>query len=136
MEWHTTAHSEPAHFWADASDSRDPETLKVRWAKNEFACGYGRSSNDRSCDQIRSTYVIMWTSSGLAFDLVSMDENNMIAGDSGGGWSYVNEVIGVHRGTYDLGFLTSAHDCFSKAENIDNALDVEVTLCPVYLDCD
>ena len=53
-----------------------------------------------------------------------MTQDQMIGGDSGGGWSLNNEACGVHKGS--VSFDGASRDWFSKANRLDNALNVEV----------
>lgn len=123
LEWHTTTDAEPPTFWADEDDSRDVLSVKGNFSRNDYVCVYGRASNVRTCDNVYRTEVAL---GGGLHHMVIMDEMNTISGDSGGGWSIGNEAVGVHTGY--VWFNNASRNCYSKANRIDNALDVEVRL--------
>lgn len=125
VEWHTTPdHSVLAEYYADPTDRREVNSVETSTAVNNTYCLYSRMQGTRTCDQVYSTYVVMLTSSGLASDLVAMDDSNSIGGDSGGPWSYSTEAAGIVKGSLWLPFKN--HDTWSKAWRFDEAIDVEV----------
>ena len=105
VEWHTTPdHSVLAEYYADPTDRREVNSVETSAAVNNTYCLYSRMQGTRTCDQVYSTYVVMLTSSGLASDLVAMDDSNSVGGDSGGPWSYSTEAAGIVKGSLWLPF--------------------------------
>jgi hypothetical protein len=126
VEWHTTRdHVDVAEYYADAdpADLREVNSVETGAAVNNTYCLYSHVGGNRTCDQVRSTYVAVFTT-GLASNLVGMDDFNAEPGDSGGPWSYSDEAAGTVVGFYWMPF--GSHDAWSRAWSFDNALDVEV----------
>lgn len=125
VEWHTTVESEPARFFRSATWWRSVRSVKNTWFRNQWVCGYGRASNNRTCDRIHRTSV---SAGGGIRPLVVVRGLNMIPGDSGGGWSFNSQAIGVHAG--ECTNRGVSRDCFSRASRINNALGVNVRIAP------
>jgi len=70
----------------------------------------------------------MLTWSGLASDLVGMDDNNAVPGDSGGPWSYSTEAVGTVVGYIWLPF--GWHDTLSRPWRFDTAVGAVVKTIP------
>jgi hypothetical protein len=124
FEWHTTPELETTRFWADSDDFRDVLSVTQNFARNDFVCVYGRTTGVRICDQVYRTDANI----NSKHHQVIMDEHTTDGGDSGGGWSFVNEAAGVHTGSVDFDGATRSQ--FSKAKRLDNALNVEVRITP------
>jgi hypothetical protein len=126
VEWHsTTGHIDVAEYYADGSpnDLRQVNSVETGVATNNIYCLYSHVGQQRTCDGVRSTYVAIFTT-GLASNLVGMDDNNALPGDSGGPWSYGTEAAGSVVGWYWVPF--GNHDAWSRGWSYDNALDVEI----------
>jgi hypothetical protein len=125
VEWHTTPnHTDYAVYYADLNEDREVNSVETSAAVNNTYCVYSRMQSNRSCDQVYSTYVVMITSSGVASNLVAMDDSNTVGGDSGGPWSLSTEAAGGVKGALWLPFKN--HDTWSKAWLFDSAIDVAV----------
>jgi hypothetical protein len=125
VEWHTTTgHVDVAEYYADGdpSDRREVNSVETGVAANNIYCLYSHVGQERTCDGVRSTYVAVFTT-GLASNLVGMDDFNAEPGDSGGPWSYGTEAAGTVVGWY---WSFSNHDAWSRGWSFDNALDVEI----------
>jgi hypothetical protein len=126
VEWHTTPEGEPPIFRYNAGGNhRAVLSVKTTWSRNQWSCNYGHATDSRYCDQIYRTSVSSRDEDDYMLrHMVVMTERGATGGDSGGGWSWHNEAQGVHRGWIDLN--GAVRDYFSKAERLDNAMDVEV----------
>ena len=127
VEWHTTAnddHVEVAEYYADVTDRREVNSVETSAAVNNTYCLYSRMQAQRTCDQVWSTYVVQITSSGVASNLIGMDDNLSVAGDSGGPWSLSTEAAGIVKGAQWVPF--GWHDTWTKAWAFDSAIDVAV----------
>jgi streptogrisin C len=122
MEWHTSTHIEPNEFYATATSIRTVTSVEpwVAIAVNNWYCVYGRSSNNRQCDDVYST----WVSVGSVQSLIAMRNDNTIKGDSGGGWSFGNKAVGIHRGDKWIWF--GSRNVWSVADLLPVALGVTV----------
>jgi streptogrisin C len=126
VEWHTTTgHIDVAEYYADGNpaDLREVNSVETGVATNNIYCLYSHVGQDRTCDGVRSTYVAVFTT-GLASNLVGMDDFNAEPGDSGGPWSYSTEAAGSVVGWYWSWFAN--RDAWSRGWSYDNALDVEI----------
>ncbi|MBY5163084.1 S1 family peptidase [Salsipaludibacter albus] len=102
VAWYTTDHVEPAEFYATATQVREVNSVSNLLPVNVPSCVYGRSSNDRECDDVYSNFVIA-TFGATHWFLMAMDSDNTIGGDSGGPWSFGTEADGIHKGDLTLG---------------------------------
>ena len=126
VEWHTTTgHVDVAEYYADGdpADRREVNSVETSVATNNVYCLYSHEGQNRTCDSVRSTYVVVFTT-GLASNLVGMDDFNAEPGDSGGPWSYSTEAAGTVVGWYWSWFAN--HDAWNRGWSFDNALDVEI----------
>ena len=124
IEWKTSAHSEPAQFYATATEIRRTNFLEARGniSVNESVCLYGRSSNNRHCSTV-SDVSEACTNSGVFNDRLVLTNHDVgIGGDSGGGWSFDRRAYGSQKGS------CSGRDAFSVADLYDEALGVRVRL--------
>jgi streptogrisin C len=125
IEWHTTpSHIVVDDYYASPTDKRDVASVEQSAAVNNTYCVYSRMQGIRTCDQVWSTYAAILTTAGLSSDLVGMDNDDTVHGDSGGPWSYGTEAVGTVVGSLWVPFKT--HGVFSKAWLFDSALDIEV----------
>lgn len=95
VEWKTSGHVEPADSYASASQIRQTNAVETSVAFKATYCLYGRSSNNRSCDQVWAPLM----QQGVTGSLVAMKNDNGIGGEPGGGWSFANTAAGGHQGT-------------------------------------
>lgn len=126
VQWHTSAHIEPNEFYATSSSIRTVTAVEP-WAGiagNSWYCVYGRASNNRQCDEVYSTFVNAWSGGVLVSSLVGMTDDNTVAGDSGGTWSFGTEATGGHRGDQWIWFKW--RNVFSVADLYPVALGVTV----------
>ena len=89
MQWHTSDDAEPAEYYATSTEIRDQDSVEP-WlgiTGNSDYCVYGRSSNNRECDEVYSDFVNAISGLTLISSLVGMTDDNTIGGDSGGPWS-------------------------------------------------
>jgi hypothetical protein len=129
IEWHTgPGHDVLDDYFADPTDLRDVASVETSAAVNNTYCVYSRMQGTRTCDQVWSTFVAMLTWAGLASNLVGMDDNNVVPGESGGPWSYSTEAVGTVVGEIWLPF--GWHDTFSRAWRFDTAVGVVVKTIP------
>lgn len=129
FQWHTTPELEPPIFRYDSEpdDHRAVVSVKTTWSRNQWSCNYGQVTDDRYCDQIYRTSIASRDPDGnLLRHQVVMDGLGAQPGDSGGGWSFHNEAHGVCTGAVTM--YGVERDLLSKAERLDNALDVEVRI--------
>lgn len=126
VEWHSTPdHVDLAEYYADPTDRREVNSVETSAAVNNTYCVYSRMQGTRSCDNVYSTFVTSFTfSGGLVSNLVAMDGDSTVGGDSGGPWSYSTEAVGGHRGDQWIWFNT--RNIWSRAWLFDSAIDVEV----------
>lgn len=127
IEWKTSAHIEPAQFYASASDLRQVNSVEPRanLTVGEAICVYGRSSNSRNCGTTVFRTSVSCTVNGFFNDrLVAMSSSVTIGGDSGGGWTFGTRAYGSTKGrcTYD----GASRNVFSVADLYDEALGVSV----------
>jgi hypothetical protein len=125
VEWHTgDGHVEEAEYYASPSDLREVNAVDGWISVNESVCVYSRVQGTRNCDQVYSTLVNSFTSGGLVSSLVATDNDNTVAGDSGGPWSYSTTATGGHRGDQWIWFGT--RNVFSRASLFPLAIGVAV----------
>jgi len=126
LEWKTTVHIEPAEFYATATQIRDVNVVTPAYSLpvNTWSCVYGRSSDQRACDRIFSTFVTATTPAGTASSLYAMDNDNTIGGDSGGPWSFATIADGIHKG--DITIDGGRRNVWSQVGLLPAALGVEV----------
>ena len=126
VEWHSTpTHVDLAEYYASPTDRREVNSVETSAAVNNTYCVYSRMQGTRTCDDVYSTFVTSYTfSGGLVSNLVAMDDDNTVGGDSGGPWSYGTEAVGGHRGDQWIWFGT--RNVWSRAWRFDTAIDVEV----------
>ena len=126
MQWHTSDHVEPAEYYATSTEIRDQDSVEpfLGITNNSDYCIYGRSSNNRECDEVYSDFVNAISGLTLISSLVGMTEDNTIGGDSGGPWSFGNEATGGHRGDQWIWF--KYRNVFSVADLFPAALGVFV----------
>lgn len=125
VEWHTTrGHIDAAEYYADddPDDLREVNRVETSAAFNSIYCLYSHVGQERTCDDVHSTYVTTFTAS-LAADLVGMSDRNAEGGDSGGPWSYGSEAAGSVVGWY---WSFGNHDSWNRAWTYDTSLNVEV----------
>jgi hypothetical protein len=126
VEWHATvAHSDFAEYYADnsPSDRREVNSVENGTAVDNIYCLYSHVGRTRTCDSVRSTSVVLYTT-GLSWTLIGMDDMNAEPGDSGGPWSYGTQAVGTVVGWYWAAF--GNRDAWSPAWLFDSALDVDV----------
>jgi len=126
VEWHTTPdHVVLAEYYASPTDRREVNSVETSAAVNNTYCVYSRMQGTRTCDDVYSTFVTSFTfSGGLVSNLVAMDGDSTVGGDSGGPWSFGTEAVGGHRGDQWIWFNT--RNVWSRAWRFDTAIDVEV----------
>ena len=124
FEWKTSAHIEPAEFFATNTEIRNVNSVTPAFSLpvNTPSCIYGRSSNLRACDQVFSTFVI----SGGIMNLYAMDGDHTIGGDSGGPWSFSTIADGIHRG--DIFLNGGWRNMWSQVGLLPAALGVSVRI--------
>lgn len=125
VEWHTTRGlGDAAEYYADGNIGaiREVNSVESSVAVNSTYCLFSHVGQSRTCDDVRSTFVTTFTT-GLASNLVGMDDMNAEPGDSGGPWSVSTEAAGTVVGWY---WNFGNHDSWSRAWLFDDALDVEV----------
>lgn len=126
VQWHTSSHIEPNEFYATATQIRTVTSVEpwlgIVWGN--WYCVYGRSSNNRQCDDVYSIFVVSWSGGTLIGNLVAMRDDNTIAGDSGGTWAWGTDAAGGHRGDQWIWF--SWRNIFSVADLYPAALGVTV----------
>ena len=96
----------------------------ARHHRQQRYCIYGRSSNNRECDEVYSDFVNAISGGTLISSLVGMTDDNTIGGDSGGPWSFGTEATGGHRGDQWIWF--KYRNVFSVADLFPVALGVFV----------
>lgn len=127
VEWKTSAHIEPAQFYASSTDVREVNSVEPRAAitVGEAICVYGRSSNSRNCStNVHRTSVSCTVNGVFNNRLVAMDAAVTIGGDSGGGWTFGTRAYGSHKGR--CSFDGATRNVFSVADLYDEALGVTV----------
>lgn len=125
VEWHTTRGMvDVPEYYADGDIGarREVDSVEATVAVNGTYCLYSHVGQNRTCDDVRSTLVTLFTN-GLASGLIGMDDMNAEPGDSGGPWSFGTEAAGSVVGWY---WNFGNHDCWSRAALYDDALGVEV----------
>lgn len=131
-EYHTTPNHIDLHeFWASSIDLRDVESTKstLSMSVGDSVCVYGRSSNVRDCTHtIDAKNVTVTYTSGLTLrNMVRMNGDSTIGGDSGGGWSWGTKAWGVHSGS-SSGLGTTSY--FTPIRRVERELNVDVKLAP------
>eukprot|EP00039_Didymoeca_costata_P016369 m.291110 g.291110 ORF g.291110 m.291110 type:complete len:444 (-) comp16383_c0_seq6:313-1644(-) len=120
VEWKTTAHVEPAEYYADVGERRDVNSRKTSFSNNDVVCLYSRMQSRRTCDRVYSTS----TSQQGSKRLVAMDHRLATGGDSGGPWSTGTQASGIHKGGKLIWF--KLRDTFSRVHHLDNCLGIRV----------
>ncbi len=129
VEWHSTPnHSDLAEYFANVTDQREVNSVETSAAVNNTYCVFSRQQSTRICDDVWSTIIVQVSASGIASDLIGMDDRNTVAGDSGGPWSFSTEAGGGVKGAIWVPF--GWHDTWSKAWKFDSAIDVDVLTQP------
>ncbi len=129
FEWYTTTGSEWPNWFADqANNLRRMDNVKSTWFRNDDTCVFGRSSNQRACDQIYRTSYTGNIDGNTVERMVLTDTDNTIGGDSGGGWSYSTTAHGVHSG--DTNLNGAWRNRYSRAARVDNAMNVDICESP------
>jgi hypothetical protein len=123
--------SEPDDFYADEDSIRDVTGIKPRTQimVNDSACVYGRNTNFRNCSlDVEDESIGCWRAGreGPVFvdRLVAMDGIVSDTGDSGGGWSLVNQAWGSVVGVCPIGYFD--HEVWSVADLYDEGMGVRV----------
>lgn len=103
VEYHTTSHVEYDDFYSDAATIRDVTGIKTtNTMTGSVTCVYGRSSNARTCNiEVEAVDVTVNANGTLVGSLArarSAAGFQVIAGDSGGGWSVGNTAWGITHG--------------------------------------
>ena len=125
VEWHTTpSHLVLAEYYASPNDRRQVNSIANSISVNDWFCVYSRMQGTRTCDQVYSTGVTSLSGLTLISNLVAMDDDNTVAGDSGGPWSYGTQAGGGHRGDQWIWFGT--RNVWTPARLFDNSLNVDV----------
>lgn len=122
VEWKSSAEPEVDNYWASPTQLRDVSSVWPvgSFVENLVTCVHSRMQGTRSCDRVYSVSV----SSGSSSNLVAMDNDNTVNGDSGGPWSFGTIADGIHKGDKWIWFGT--RNVFSKAAFLPAALGVEV----------
>lgn len=121
VEYHTTSHAEYAEFYSSASTIRDVTGLKTtNTMVGSVVCVYGRASNVRTCDHTVEAVGITVVSTGVG-NLARTDNNSLVGGDSGGGWSVGTVAWGVTHGYNNLG-----NSYFTPVQAAQTALNVTI----------
>jgi len=126
VQWHTSDHVEPAEYFATSTEIRDQDSVESWFGitNNSDYCVYGRSSNNRECDEVYSDFVNSLSGLTLVSSLVGMTDDNTLGGDSGGPWSWGTEAVGGHRGDQWIWFKW--RNVFTPADLFPAALGVFV----------
>lgn len=127
VQWQSTPHLDLAEYYADETpwDLREVNSVETSAAINNTYCLYSREQGTRTCDQVYLNAINSYTfSGGLVSNLVAMDDENAVGGDSGGPWSYSTEAVGGHRGEQWIWF--GWRDVWSRAWLFDSAIGVDV----------
>ena len=127
VEWKTSAHIEPAQFYASSTDLREVNSLEARAniSVGESVCVYGRASDSRNCGLTVFRTSVSCTVNGVFNDrLVAMNGTATTNGDSGGGWTFGTRAYGSTKGrcTFD----GASRNVWSVADLYDEALGVTV----------
>jgi hypothetical protein len=131
VEWKSAAgHNIIDNYMARPGEERD---VSMVWPAGSFAnnmvtCVHSRVQGTRSCDRVYSTNVSVTVNGRTAGNLVAMDNDNTVGGDSGGPWSFGTIADGIHKGDAWISFGT--RNVFTKAGNLPNALGVSVMTTP------
>jgi hypothetical protein len=102
FEWHTTNVAEPAEFYAMDSVIRTVNTVEpyANMSIGEQVCLYSRVQGVRDCTLDINDLLVDCTVSGVYNNnLVGMNGDVAVGGDSGGGWSNNNNAFGFHKGS-------------------------------------
>ena len=120
MEWHTTAHIEPAEYYARPNTRWPVRSIATSISKNQVVCVFSRMQGTRSCDRVYRTN----TSQGSSKRLVAMRNHRTVGGDSGGPWSYSDRAFGIHKGWKRIWF--KRRNTWSRVSYLGPALNVVV----------
>lgn len=134
VEWHTTTHVELAEFYATSTSIRNVTAIEPYGdvMVDESVCVYGRDTDTRNCSlDVRFTRVLatfFWEGCNCVVNadrLVEMDGRQVMAGDSGGGWSMNTRAYGI---THGFSNAPGGGDIWSPASLFEQAIGVRVML--------
>lgn len=122
IEWHTTADSEVAEFYADVSDRRSVYSIEAAGsiAIGNWYCVFGRKTGAKRCDYVYRTAVSCWIDDVWTNKLVMRESRLQTGGDSGGPVFLNNKAVGSHVGG------CSDRDVFGVADFFDEAIGATV----------
>jgi len=125
IEWHTTSTSELPYFYFNhLNQVRRVESIEPvnSIVVGESICVYGVFTNARDCSLRVLETNVTCTGGGFTIEnLVRMDGDATMGGDSGGGWSWGGRAYGSHVG--DCG-----GNVFMPVDLFDEALGVSVVI--------
>lgn len=125
-EYHTTVHIEPAEYWASPSSLRPVESIRptIIMIFGMTVCGYGRSSDIRSCNHQVVTNNIATTMTGypgvVLTNMLMVTGVNSIPGDSGGPWSWSTTAWGILSG------MGTDHTFVTPVQQVQTTLGVTI----------
>ncbi len=99
IAWHTTGQLESATYYSNTNSIRPVNSVMSQTSLivGDTVCNYGRFDDNRECSDIKNTSMICGISPEE--QLVRMEEDITIFGDSGGPWSFGTKAYGIHVGT-------------------------------------
>lgn len=125
FQWHSGAQTMTDDFYAGSSSSTETDLRDVAAVAAPYVgqslCRNGASSH-KDCQEVRKVGVC----NGSRCNLVEMGARLAAGGDSGGPVYWGNTAYGLHQGSIYDPVWPYDRDVFSRADRIDNALNVHV----------
>jgi hypothetical protein len=128
FQWHTGPQGEPDDFYAGSASAVEVDRRDVA-AVGAPVVGQALCKNGyagfKDCDNVDKLGVCDLN----ACNLVQTELHFLIMGDSGGPFYWANTAYGLSTGWHFDPIPPFARDLFSRADRIDNALNVNILTC-------
>ena len=125
FQWHTGPKSESDDFFSGSSSSTEVNKRDVSAVGSPIVgqsmCRNG-STSYKDCQDVRKLNVCL----GSSCNLVEMEAHLSEAGDSGAPVFWLNTAYGLHTGWIYDSFWPFKREVYSRADRIDDALDIDV----------
>jgi hypothetical protein len=125
FQWHTGPKTLSDDFYSGSTTATEANERDVSAVGaptvGQALCRNGKASY-KDCQDVRKLNVCDST----ACNLVQMEEHLSASGDSGGPVYYSNTAYGLHTGWVYDPFWPFDREVFSRADRIDDALDIDV----------
>jgi len=122
FQWHTGPQAEPDDFYSGNANQLEVNLRDVAGSANpvvgQALCKNGKAGF-KDCSTVRELNVCSW----IWCNLVLMEHNFGVAGDSGGPWYWTYTAYGVHQGSL---FSWGWRDVFSRTTLLFQTLDIVV----------